>query len=89
MGSISENQVKSIRVIVEHARAVTFLLAEGIVPLNIEQGYVLRRMIRKVLRHGKMLGIEDEFLSILAPKIIDTYPREYPHLELKLDKIIM
>jgi alanyl-tRNA synthetase len=85
---ISKEQVRSIRVIVEHARAATFLLAEGIVPLNIEQGYVLRRIIRKVIRHGKMIGIKEEFLSILAKKIINSYSVEYPHLKLNEDKII-
>jgi len=77
---IAENQIRSVRVIVEHARAATFLLAEGIVPLNVEQGYVLRRMIRKAIRHGKLLGIEDEFLSTLAKTTIDSYP-DYPHLK--------
>ena len=77
---IAEAQVKSFRIIVEHARAATFLLAEGIVPLNVEQGYVLRRMIRKAIRHGKLLGIEDEFLSALAKTTVESYSDEYPHL---------
>ena len=78
---IAESQVKSVRIIVEHARAATFLLAEGIVPLNVEQGYVLRRMIRKAIRHGKLLGIEDEFLGVLAQTTIESYSDEYPHLK--------
>ena len=84
---IAENQVRSIRVIVEHARAATFLLAEGIVPLNVEQGYVLRRMIRKAIRHGKLLGIENESLSTLAKTTIDSYP-DYPHLKSNEENII-
>jgi alanyl-tRNA synthetase len=85
---IPENQVKSFRVIVEHTRAATFLLAEGIVPLNVEQGYVLRRMIRKAVRHGMLLGIEVEFLSILAKTIIEKYSPDYPHLK-SFEEIIL
>ncbi len=85
---VAPNQVRSVRVIVEHARASTFLLAEGIVPLNVEQGYVLRRMIRKAIRHGKLLGIEDEFLSDLAQTIIMNYVEDYPHLREHEEAII-
>lgn len=83
-----ENQVKSVRVIVEHTRAATFLLAEGIVPLNVEQGYVLRRIIRKAIRHGKLIGIENEFLSILAQTTIERYSEDYPLLLLNKENIL-
>ncbi len=86
--TIEPSQVKSVRIIVEHARASTFLLAEGIVPLNTEQGYVLRRMIRKAIRHGKLMGIEEEFLSSLARDVIDTYQEEYPYLKEHEEAII-
>lgn len=85
---VEPSQVKSIRIIVEHARAATFLLAEGIVPLNSEQGYVLRRMIRKAIRHGKLLGVDDEFLSVLAEKVIETYSWDYPYLKENEETII-
>ena len=85
---IAEDQVRSVRVIVEHARAATFLLDEGIVPLNVEQGYVLRRMIRKAIRHGKLLGIEDEFLSVLAGVTIGSYSDDYPYLRSREDVIL-
>jgi len=85
---LEPSQVKSIRIIVEHARAATFLLAEGIVPLNTEQGYVLRRMIRKAIRHGKLLGVDDEFLSGLAEKVIETYSEDYPYLKENEETII-
>jgi alanyl-tRNA synthetase len=78
---VEEGQVKSVRVIVEHGRTVTFLLGEGLVPMNTEQGYVLRRMIRKAIRHGKLMGIEDEFLSRIAVKTIEMMGEEYPHIK--------
>lgn len=78
---ISENQIRSVRIICDHSRAAAFLLAEGIVPLNVEQGYVLRRVIRGAIRHGKLLGIEEEFLSVLSQIIIETYVEDYPHLK--------
>ena len=84
----TNKQLKSIRIIVEHARASTFILAEGIVPLNTEQGYVLRRMIRKAIRHGKLMGIENEFLSSISEMVIEMYSEEYPHLESKGETIV-
>ena len=85
---ISEDQVRSVRIICDHSRAATFLLAEGIVPLNVEQGYVLRRVIRGAIRHGKLLGIEEEFLSLLSQIIIETYSEDYPHLKSNEDFIV-
>ncbi len=85
---VEESQVKSVRVIVEHGRTVTFLLGEGLVPMNSEQGYVLRRMIRKSIRHGKLMGIEDEFLSKIALKTIEMMGEDYPHIVSKKDTII-
>jgi alanyl-tRNA synthetase len=78
--AISENQLRSVRIICDHSRAATFLLAEGIVPKNVEQGYVLRRVIRGAIRHGRLLGIEEEFLSVLSRIIIETYVEGYPQL---------
>jgi alanyl-tRNA synthetase len=86
--AISENQIRSVRIICDHSRAATFLLAEGIVPLNVEQGYVLRRIIRRAIRHGKLLGIEEEFLSELSKTIIGTYVEDYPHLKTNEDFIL-
>jgi len=85
---ISENQTRSVRIICDHSRAATFLLAEGIVPLNVEQGYVLRRVIRGAIRHGKRMGIEEEFLSVLSQIIIETYSGDYPHLKSNEDFIV-
>jgi len=86
--AIPEDQTKSVRVICDHTRAATFLLAEGIVPLNVEQGYVLRRVIRGAIRHGRLMGIEEEFLSKLSPIIIESYTEDYPHLVSNEDFIL-
>jgi len=85
---ISADQIRSVRIICDHSRAATFLLAEGIVPLNVEQGYVLRRVIRGAIRHGKLMGVEEEFLSVLSQIIIETYSGDYPHLKSNEDFIV-
>ena len=85
---ILDEQVKSVRVIMDHTRAATFLLADGVVPRNLEQGYVLRRIIRGAIRHGKMMGIEEEFLSELAQTIIGMYAEDNPHLKSNEDLIL-
>ena len=85
---ISADQIRSVRIICDHSRAATFLLAEGIVPLNVEQGYVLRRVIRGAIRHGKLMGIEEEFLSVLSQIVIETYSGDYPHLKSNEDFIV-
>jgi len=72
---------KSIRIIADHARAATFILAEKIVPKNVEHGYILRRLIRRSIRHGKLLGIERDFLADVVNVVINVNEKDYPHLE--------
>jgi alanyl-tRNA synthetase len=64
-----ENQ-KPMRVIADHLRAATFVIADGVIPANVEQGYVLRRLIRRAVRFGKMLGIEKPFTTEVAESVI-------------------
>ena len=78
----------SIRVIADHAKAMTFLISDGIIPSNEKRGYVLRRLIRRAYRHGKLLGIEGEFLSQIVNKVIDTYKSEYEELVINKENII-
>ena len=77
----------SIRVIADHAKAMTFLVADGVIPSNEKRGYVLRRLIRRAYRHGKLLGIEGEFLTNIIDKVIDTYKAEYEELATNREKI--
>ena len=78
----------SIRVIADHAKAMTFMVSDGIQPSNEKRGYVLRRLIRRAFRHGKLLGIEGEFLSSVIEYVIDSYKDEYDELVDRKDKII-
>jgi alanyl-tRNA synthetase len=77
----NEKQEKSIRIITDHIRSSAFILAENIEPSNKDRGYILRRLIRRSIRHGKLLGIKNEFLSELAKTVIDIHKKEYSHLE--------
>lgn len=70
----------SIRIIADHVRAMTFLVYDGIIPSNEDRGYVLRRIIRRAARHGKLLGIKDNFLTEVVNKVMEIYNMEYPEL---------
>jgi alanyl-tRNA synthetase len=78
-GADADNDV-SIKVIADHARAVTFLLADGVFPANEGRGYVLRRIIRRALRHGKLLGIEGPCLPSMAEAVIAEMGTAYPEI---------
>jgi len=86
----NEKQELSIRIITDHIRASTFILGDdlGIVPSNLDQGYILRRFIRRSIRHGKLLGIEKEFLTELAKIIIKLHKEDYKELEKNKDTIL-
>lgn len=73
----------SIRVITDHIRSVTFMCSDGIAPSNEGRGYVLRRLLRRACRHGRLLGIPGEFLCELARTVIDGSKDGYPELEEK------
>lgn len=78
----------SIRVITDHAKAMTFLISDGVLPSNEKRGYVLRRLIRRAYRHGKLLGIQGEFLSKIIDKVIDSYKVEYEELVTNRENIL-
>ena len=77
----------SIRVITDHIRSVTFMISDGITPSNSGRGYVLRRLLRRACRHGRILGIEGKFLVTLAQTVIDGSKDGYPELEEKKEFI--
>lgn len=84
----NEKQDVSIRVITDHIRSVTFMVSDGIMPSNEGRGYVLRRLLRRAARHGRLLGIEGKFLSKLCETVIEGSKDGYPELEEKKDFII-
>jgi alanyl-tRNA synthetase len=71
----------SIRVITDHSRAMTFLVSDGVLPSNEGRGYVLRRLIRRAARHGKLLGIENAFLNDIVERVIESWKVEYPDIK--------
>ena len=86
----SEEVTKAFRIILDHVRTATFMLGDvkGISPSNVDQGYVLRRVIRRAVRYGRQLGIEQGNLSTIAVKYVEKYGNVYPELNDNKNRII-
>jgi len=83
----SEKTDVSLRIITDHARCVTFLISDGVIPGNEGRSYVLRMILRRALRHGKILGMELPFLYKLVDVVVENYGEAYPDLIKNKEKI--
>lgn len=87
-GKKYESYTESMRVIADHLRAATFLAVDGCLPSNKEQGYVMRRLLRRAIRYSFDLGIEQNFLQEVVPIIADLYQDDFPEVAEKRDDVI-
>jgi alanyl-tRNA synthetase len=87
-GKTYDTHTNSMRVIADHLRGAAFLAADGVVPSNKEQGYVMRRLVRRAVRFAFDLGVEQNFLEQIVPVIADMYEADYPEVKEHRDDII-
>lgn len=87
-GKHYDSHTESMRVIADHLRAATFLAVDGVKPSNKEQGYVMRRLLRRAIRFAFELGIEQNFLQEVVPVIADLYEADFPEVKAKRQEII-
>ena len=83
-----EGEARSVRIIADHIRGATFLIADGVLPSNMAQGYILRRLLRRAIRHGRILNLDKNFLIPLSQKIIEMHKEFYPELGIRRNDII-
>jgi alanyl-tRNA synthetase len=87
-GKKYDSHTESMRVIADHLRAAAFLAVDGVKPSNKEQGYVMRRLVRRAVRFAFELGVEQNFLEQIVPVIADLYVNDYPEVAAKRDEVI-
>ncbi len=87
-GKTYDSHMSSMRVIADHLRAATFLAVDGVVPSNKEQGYVMRRLMRRAIRFAFELGVEQNFMEEVVPVIADMYKDDFPEVLSSRDKVI-
>ncbi len=83
-----ENSNRSFRILADHLRAAVFLIADGILPSNKEQGYILRRLIRRAVRFGNNLALKENSFSKIAAEVAGIFEKPYPHLKKNENRII-
>lgn len=84
----NNSKIKSHRIIADHIRTSVFMISDGVMPSNLDRGYVLRRLLRRAIRHGNLLKMPSGFLLPLAEVVMDIYKEFYPELELNKSKIL-
>jgi alanyl-tRNA synthetase len=87
-GKKYESHTESMRVITDHLRGATFLAVDGVTPSNKEQGYVMRRLMRRAIRFAFDLGVEQNFVEQIVPVIADLYVNDFPEVKENRDKVI-
>lgn len=87
-GKKYDSHTNAMRVIADHLRGATFLAVDGVVPSNKEQGYVMRRLMRRAIRFAFELGIEQHFMQQIVPVIADMYHQDFPEVAQKRDEVI-
>ena len=87
-GKKYDSHTESMRVIADHLRAATFLAVDGVTPSNKEQGYVMRRLLRRAIRFAFELGIEQNFLEAVVPVIADIYEADFPEVKENRENVI-
>ena len=83
-----EDNKKSFRIIADHIRGAVFLISDGVLPSNVERGYILRRILRRAIRYGKILNMPKNFLILLAEEVAGSYQNIYPEVKLKKKDIL-
>jgi alanyl-tRNA synthetase len=83
----SPEQLVRRRIVADHARAVTFLIADGVYPSNTDRGYVLRFLVRRAIRNGRLLGYPSGFLTALVPSVVESLASGYPELRGAISRI--
>lgn len=87
-GKNYDSHTNAMRVIADHLRGATFLAVDGVTPSNKEQGYVMRRLLRRAIRFALELGIEQNFLQEVVPVIADIYHKDFPEVAKNRDKVV-
>jgi alanyl-tRNA synthetase len=87
-GNNYDNHTNAMRVIADHLKGATWLAVDGVTPSNKEQGYVMRRLLRRAIRFAFELGVEQNFLQEVVPVVADIYEKDFPEVAKKRDKVI-
>lgn len=87
-GKEYDKNKRSFRIVADHVRGAVFLASDGVVPSNVEEGYILRRVLRRAIQQARVLGMEEGFLNNLAEEIVFKYGEIYPELEGNKEKVL-